>query len=366
LVASSSPLPPALGAVLDVTIAKVVFGGDGLARTAEGFVLFIPFTAEGDRARVRVVERKANHARAELVELVAPGPNREAAPCPYYARCGGCRYQHLSYAEELRLKESQVREAFARMAKMADIPLRPILASPRPYHYRNRITVHAESGRVGFRSVSGRELVDIRACLLALDEVNGALDDLRARRPLDGHYSLRSPSLPPSGFFQANHDLGDTLRKLVADALPEKGATLLEGYCGGGFFTATVAARFTQVIAVDNDPRTLRDAARLGLGHVSWREGDAADVLPGELRARRHKEVAVLLDPPREGLPTRLTEALGLDPVAHLTYVSCDPVTLARDARALAKSYRLASVQPIDLFPRTAQIECVTVWTGTQ
>jgi tRNA/tmRNA/rRNA uracil-C5-methylase (TrmA/RlmC/RlmD family) len=88
--------------------------------------------------------------------------------------------------------------------------------------------------------------------------------------------------------------------------------------------------------------------------------------LPGELRARRHKEVAVLLDPPREGLPTRLTEALGLDPVAHLAYVSCDPVTLARDARALAKSYRLASVQPIDLFPRTAQIECVTVWTGTQ
>jgi 23S rRNA (uracil1939-C5)-methyltransferase len=363
LVPSSSPTPPALGAILDVEIGKIVFGGDGLARTAEGFVLFVPFTAEGDRARVRVVERKTNHGRAELVELIAPGLNREPAPCPYYARCGGCRYQHLTYAEELRLKEAQVREAFARMGKMAEIPLRPIIPSPQPYHYRNRITVHAESGRVGFRSVNGRELVDIKACLLARDEVNGALEDLRARRPVDGHYSLRSPTLPPSGFFQANHDLGDTLRRLVADTLPEKGATLLEGYCGGGFFTGPVAARFTQVIAVDSDPRTLRDAARLGLGNVAWREGDAADILPGELRARRHEEVAVLLDPPREGLPTRLTEALCLDPVACLAYVSCDPVTLARDARSLAKSYRLISVQPIDLFPRTAQIECVTVWS---
>ena len=252
------------------------------------------------------------------------------------------------------------------MAKLTGIPLRPIIPSPQPYHYRNRITVHAESGRVGFRSVNGRELIDIKACLLARDEVNGALEGLRARGPVDGHYSLRSPALPPSGFFQANHDLGDTLRRLVADALPEKGATLLEGYCGGGFFTEPVAARFAQVLAVDNDPRTLRDAARLGLGNVTWREGDAADVLPEELRARRHEEVAVLLDPPREGLPTRLTEALCLDPVSHLTYVSCDPVTLARDARVLAKSYRLMSVQPLDLFPRTAQIECVTVWAGNQ
>jgi 23S rRNA (uracil1939-C5)-methyltransferase len=357
----SGPPPP--GTLLEVEIAKVVFGGDGLARAPEGFVIFVPFTAEGDRARVRVTERKASHARAELVELLSAGPNRETPPCPYYARCGGCRYQHVGYAEELRLKESQVREAFARTAKMTNVPVRPIIASPQPYHYRNRITVHAESGRVGFRSVNGRELVDIKACLLARDEVNAALEDLRSRGPADGHYSLRSPALPPSGFFQANHDLGGTLRDLVTSTMPEKGAVLLEGYCGGGFFTGPVAGRFKDVIAIDNDPRTLRDAARLRLENVSWQQGDAADALPEELRARRTGDVTVLVDPPREGLPVRLAEALCIDPVAHLTYVSCDPMTLARDARLLAKTYRLESVQPIDLFPRTAQIECITVWS---
>jgi len=324
----------------------------------------VPFTGEGERIRVRVTERKAHHGRAALVEVLQASAARETPPCPYYAHCGGCQYQHLSYAEECRLKEAQVREAFARVAKLPDAPVLPIVPSPEPYHYRNRITVHAEGGRIGFRSVGGRELVDIRACLLARDEVNEELTKLRAGSPTDGHYSLRDATVPPSGFFQANHALREPLRELIARALPPKGKTLLEGYCGGGFFTEAVAGRFEQVIAVDNDPRTLRDALRLGLKNVDWQQGDAAQALPEALRERAGQgaDLAVLLDPPREGLPVRLTEALCLDAVAHLVYVSCDPATLARDARILAKTYRLVSVQPIDLFPRTAQIECVSVW----
>jgi 23S rRNA (uracil1939-C5)-methyltransferase len=352
---------PSVGGVLEVRVEKIVFGGDGLAR-CEGLVLFIPFAAEGDRVRVRLVEKKRQHGRAQIVELLASGRGREAAPCPYYGRCGGCQYQHLTYEEECRLKEEQVREAFRRVGKFESAPILPIIPSPHPYHYRNRITVHAEPERLGFRSVGGRELVDIRECLIAREAVNRELTALRARRPAPGHYSLRDATVPPSGFFQANHDLQETLRALVSDSLPARGPALLEGYCGGGFFTEKIAARFDQVIAVDNDPRTLRDALRLGLPNVAWETGDAAFVLPEFLRAWSGRPVAVLVDPPREGLPVRVTEALGLNPAAALTYVSCDPATLARDARLLAPAYELVSVQPIDLFPRTAQIECVGRW----
>ncbi len=258
-----------------------------------------------------------------------------------------------------------MREAFARVGKLPDAPVLPIIASPSPYGYRNRITVHAEAGQIGFRGVNGRDLIDIRECLLARPAVNAELEKLRTSRQAEGHYSLRDSSVPPSGFFQANHDLREALRGLIAAALPQQGKTLLEGYCGGGFFTEVVAGRFEQVIAVDNDARTLRDAHRLALRNVEWRDADAAYVLPEELRALTEetgKETSVLVDPPREGLPVRLAEALCLDRVAHLVYVSCDPATLARDAKMLSKSYRLISVQPIDLFPRTAQIECVSVW----
>ncbi len=343
----------------------MIFGGDGLARINAGFVVFVPFAAEQDRLRVRLTERKAHHARAEIVEILQPGLGRENPPCLYYGRCGGCQYQHLTYAEECRLKENQVREAFTRVGKLPEAPILPLIPAPQPYGYRNRITVHAESGRIGFRGINGRDLIDIRECLLARPDVHAQLSRLRANRPVDGHYSLRDATVPPSGFFQANHDLRESLRDLIAKSLPERGATLLEGYCGGGFFTEIVAGRFQRVLAVDNDPRTLRDAHRLELPQVEWREGDVAFILPEELRALvgdSGKETSVLVDPPREGLPVRLAEALVLDPVAHLVYVSCDPATLARDARMLAKTYRLLSVQPIDLFPRTAQIECVSMW----
>jgi 23S rRNA (uracil1939-C5)-methyltransferase len=353
------------GDIIEVTIEKVIFGGDGLARTPQGFVIFVPFAAEGDQLRVKIIDRKAHHARGEIVEIVQPGRDRETAPCSYYARCGGCQYQHLSYAEECRLKENQVREAFARVGKLPDAPVLPIIPSPNPYGYRNRITVHAEAGRIGFRGVNGRDLIDIRECLLARPAVNAELERLRTSSQAEGHYSLRDSTVPPSGFFQANHDLREALRGLVASALPAQGKTLLEGYCGGGFFTEVVAGRFERVLGVDNDPRTLRDAHRLALTNVEWRDADAAYVLPEELRALTEatgKETSVLVDPPREGLPLRLAEALCLDKVATLVYVSCDPATLARDAKMLAKTYRLVSVQPIDLFPRTAQIECVSVW----
>ena len=343
--------------------------GTASSRLAQGFVIFVPVR---DRGRPRCAcaspTRKAHHA---------PGPDcgnppypvpvaPKIRPVPYYAKCGGCQYQHITYAEECRLKENQVREALARVGKLPDAPILPIIASPSAYGYRNRITVHAESGRIGFRSVTGRELVDIRECLLARPEVNAQLERLRGNRPADGHYSLRDATVPPSGFFQANHDLRETLRDLVAKDLPDHAPMLIEGYCGGGFFTETIAHRFQRVVAIDNDPRTLKDAHRLQLANVDWRESDAAFAVPDELcelTEAARAETSVLLDPPREGLPLRLTEALCLNPVARLTYISCDPATLARDARLLSKTYKLVSVQPIDLFPRTAQIECVSVWT---
>jgi 23S rRNA (uracil1939-C5)-methyltransferase len=351
--------------VIEVTIEKVIFGGDGLARLDQGFVVFVPFAAAGDRARMRIVERKAQHARGEIVEIIQPALTRESAPCPYYAHCGGCRYQHVTYGEELRLKQEQVREAFARVGKLPEAPVQAILPSPKPYGYRNRITVHAEGGRIGFRSVEGRELVDIRACLLARDEVNVQLTRLRESRPPEGHYSVRDSTVPRSGFFQANHELHERLRELVVDAMPDHAPVLLEAYCGGGYFTELLAPRFDRVIAIENDPRTLLDARRLPLAHVDWREADAAFALPEELAAlpeTLRDQAAVLVDPPREGLPVRLAEALCAYPAAHLVYVSCDPATLARDARMLSKTYRLVRVQPVDLFPRTAQIECVSVW----
>src|ERR1043165_973673 len=134
----------------------------------------------------------------------------------------------------------------ARIAKIPDPHVLYIIPSPDPYGYRNRITVHAEEGRIGFRSTDGRRLVDIRKCLLASEEVNASLTDLRRRRPRAGHYSLRAASIPQSAFHQANQLLLDQFCDATINLLPPlpPGATqnCLELYSGGGFFTQRLSA----------------------------------------------------------------------------------------------------------------------------
>lgn len=355
----NGPLRP--GQQIDLTIDSLALGGDGVARH-DGQVVFVPFVGAGERVRIKIVQAHRSFARGEVLQVLELSPHREVPPCPYYQTCGGCQYQHLTYAEELRWKENQVRETFRRLAKIPEIPLQPIIPCPSPYGYRNRITVHSNGQQIGFHQAGSSELVDIDQCLLADPAVNETLKHLRATRPTPGHYSLRHPSLPPSAFFQINQPLLEILTETVVQACAGSATRLVEGYCGGGFFTRRLAASFREVIAIENDARALRDAERLGLTHVTWHCGRVEDFLHGALQSGGGESTVVLVDPPREGLGDLARRALLDYPVQQVVYVSCDPATLARDAKALQEIYRLESVQPIDLFPRTAQIECVTKW----
>ena len=355
------------GALVTLAIDTLAFGGEGIGRH-EGRAVFVPFTAPGDVAEVRVRDVKKNFARAELVRVVTPGPHRTAAPCPYYGTCGGCQYQHLDPEEELRVKESQVGEALRRVGKIASPPVLPIIRSPQVYGYRNRITVHAAHGKVGFHRAGSRELVDIGHCLLAVPEVNEELATLRrGSKPQEGHFSLRAPGVPPSAFHQVNGLLLEPLRELVTAWTRGAGAEtrLVEGYCGGGFFTGALAGAFEKVWAIESDGRALRDARRLPAKNVQWIEGRVEEFLTGALTEAADGPVVVLVDPPREGLAPGAVAALRQRPPARIVYVSCDPATLARDLAALGANsadglYVLEQNQPFDMFPRTAQIETVT------
>src|SRR5687767_10808830 len=97
--------------VIEVTVEKVVYGGAGLARH-EGKVVFLPFTAAGDRVKAQVVEQKKNFIRASVVEILEPGPDRQVPPCPHFGSCGGCQWQHLEYSRQLETKRAILEEIF--------------------------------------------------------------------------------------------------------------------------------------------------------------------------------------------------------------------------------------------------------------
>src|SRR4030095_14438430 len=182
--------------VVDLKIEDIAFGGKGVGRE-QGKAVFVPYTIEDELVSAEIVRKKKQFAEAELVEVKESSPNRVVPQCPYFGRCGGCAYQHIDYQHQLAIKWRQVRDALQRIGKLKDVPMRPIIPSPRQYAYRNRITVHAQDGVVGFFRCDSHRSVGTERCPSSRDQVNNALAALRAQEYVrDGHYTLRSASEP--------------------------------------------------------------------------------------------------------------------------------------------------------------------------
>jgi 23S rRNA (uracil1939-C5)-methyltransferase len=176
---------PKRGDEIEVTVDDLAFGGRGVART-DGFVVFTPDTAPGDRVTVKLRKVRRRFGEADLVEVLAPGPARITPPCPFVPDCGGCRLQHITYDEVLEAKRVQVAEHLARIGGLEGIDVLPADPALERFGYRNKMEYSAAPGpdgelRLGFHR-RGRwdEVVDIDACMLATEVGNIARESVRA------------------------------------------------------------------------------------------------------------------------------------------------------------------------------------------
>lgn len=354
--------------IVDLTIEDIAFGGKGVARE-NGQVIFIPFTIEGEKISAKTVREKKQFAEAELVDLRESSPHRVQPECPYFGRCGGCSYQHIDYEHQLAIKWRQVRDVLRRIGKLKDIPMRPIVPSPTAYGYRNRITVHAQDGVIGFFLRDSHSLLDIERCPIAMDEVNRALADLRAQHVRDGHFTLRSER-GPRIFSQTNDAVASALRELVVKMIPTDQELLIDAYCGAGFLAKALLDKFQRVIGIDWDRFAIEVATKNASPKEIYIAGDIEVELRGALesaatsqslrvgtRATTPENTTVIVDPPASGLTANIRKALVDRAPATLIYISCNPPTLARDLAELQQTFAISSVTPIDMFPQTAEIE---------
>ena len=342
---------------LQLTISDIAFGGKGVARH-DGKVFFVPFTAPGDVVTARVTKDKKKFAEAELIAVEQPSPDRVEAPCPYFGRCGGCSYQHLDYGSQLIIKERQVEQTLRRVGRFAEVPMRPIIAAPEPFGYRNRIRVHVAGGIAGFFAHDAHSIVDVGECAIASPEVNQALRRLRTAAVRDGDYSLRASGGGPY-FEQTNTGVTRALLALVESLVSRGHSLLVDAYCGAGLFAKKLAPLFDQVVGIEENANAVERAMRSAEPSERYVAGDVAELLGDILSAHDTARTTVILDPPAIGVVSRVTDILlGARP-AEILYISCNPATLARDLAALAGTYRLSSVTPLDMFPQTAEIEVV-------
>ena len=351
-----SPVDRIWGLETTIIIERMAYGGAGVGRLEDGRVCFVHGTLPGERVLVHVYKAKKNFAEGDLLEVLEASPRRIIPRCRVFGECGGCSYQHVDYAAQLEFKTSQVSDVLKRIGGLLDVEVHPMIASPLSWGYRNRISVHAEGGRIGFYHKKSHSLVDVKMCPIASEEVNAELNALRDSRPRqDCRITLREPH-GSRGFSQVNNGAA----ALLADVVEEfagSGQALVDAYCGAGFFSKRLRAHFAVVTGIEWSEGAIRHAREDASENETYLAGSVENHILTVLGGVPLDQSALIVDPPAEGLSPDVVAAILDKPPQTLVYVSCDPSTFARDAKKLSLKYKLDSVQPVDMFPQTAEIE---------
>lgn len=382
---------------------KLVYGGEGLARL-NGRVVFTPFVLPGERVRARARQEKPGLIRADTLEVVDAAPERVAAPCPYFGRCGGCHYQHAPYDYQLALKQRILAEELRRLGKI-EIGSEIALVAGEPWGYRNRAQLHVQDGRLGYREARSHRLCAIDHCPISsprINEVIGTLvrmmrdhrwprfvrsievftderevqiNVLDTDRPVARRFfewcAEEIPGVVPgaldyegrfrvssNSFFQVNRFLA---QRLVEAAIGNaEGELALDLYAGVGLFSLPLAGRFRNVVAIESGGGAVRDlqfnAERAGLDNIRAEQRTAEEFLA----SNEEQADFILLDPPRSGIGKAVVQQLSELRPRRLTIVACDPATLARDLAGLtAAGFQLEKLTLLDLFPQTFHLETV-------
>ena len=370
-------MPIKTGDNLTLTIHDIAFGGEGVARV-DDFVVFVPFVHVGEVVEAEVTEVKKNFARAKLVRVVTPSPERVQPACRYFAACGGCQYQHIDYAAQLRIKHKQITDLFERIGKISPDKIAPVVPCPQPYGYRNRIMIRSQWNKpeqklnIGFIRWDGGLVEDITECKIAEPALNEQILHVRKNPPPKGGIKVvlrvqpEGWEVPPDSFFQNNFFLLPKLVETVGAALKSAGARyLVDVFCGVGFFGIELAEHVESFVGVEFDRMAIKaarqNAAARNITNGEFVAGAVEDLLPGLLIRFTPGATSVLLDPPRKGCWPQTLQLLRETKPAQVIYVSCHPATMARDLNLLCADgvFELARVTPLDMFPQTQHVECV-------
>ena len=356
---------------------------------------------------------KQRPPRVWITEIHSPSPLRVSAPCPVFGTCGGCQLQHMQYEAQLEWKRSIVQHLLRDIGGFEHPPLLATVPCDVPWHYRNHMRFSVNrAGQPGLTARGTHRVLPLVNCPIAHEQINHALEVLSqhlnpqpqvlvrcgassgqmliqptqpedvaqklAQMGLDLHTETMDEILSdeifrirPSSFFQTNTAQAEKMAQMVLQGLlslhehseeQAKKLIVVDAYCGVGTFALLLARHVGKVIAIEESASAIKDA------QWNLRDVENVEILKGKVEAVLPNIAAgldgLVIDPPRAGCQQVVLDALIQHPVASIVYVSCDPSTLARDLNILCHvhpTYRLRSVQPLDMFPQTAHIECVTV-----
>ena len=391
-----------------VEIEKLDHQGRGISKI-NGKVIFIPNAYIGEIVEVEVIKDTKKYMEGKVTKYIKTSSDRVKYNCPYYNECGGCNIAHISYEKQLEFKKNTVIDILKRYANLDINP--NICESEDKIHYRNKVVMHIKNGKMGIYQENSRDLVPVDKCLLLNEEMNktlwafsiglenlnlnsiairsngsntiikvkgnekllknstmfyvkNSILDKQATATLNenaivfklGKYKY---AVTIDSFFQVNTkqaiNLYNKVRKYVGK---EKIDTALDLYCGTGTIGIYISDLCNKVVGIEINKDSIMCANYNKLlnkvDNIEFIEGDVSTVINNKMTPD-----LIIVDPPRSGLDNKTISTIKEIKPKKLIYVSCNPMTLARDIKKLSEEYNLNNIELFDMFPNTYHVECV-------
>ena len=392
-----------------VKIEKLDHFGRGICYV-DGKICFVEDTLPGEDVKIKITLEKKKYMLGRVKDFYSVSSDRVDDLCPYKDKCGGCDLSHLSYKMENEYKCLKVKEILKKYADVDEVLVEDV-SFGEEYNYRNKITLHGDHNIIGYYKKNSNDIVPINKCLLVDEKINHiinvinmmssdneykdiiirvsndseevlisitgkvkgyeVLEDLcdsliindeviKGERCIMSFIGEKKFIISDKGFFQVNKTLTERLYNEVLNIVKEvKPKKVLDLYCGCGTIGIYISDYVDEVIGVEVFKESIENAKKNKKLNNCHNIRFICDKVENVIDNIKDNTDLVIVDPPRGGLDKTSIDVLLSMNVNNLVYVSCDPVTLARDIKLLKEKYDVVSVKPFNMFSKTYHVECV-------
>lgn len=394
---------------IELNITKLDHHGRGIAYL-DGKIVFVENALPGEKVLVKITNDEKKFMEAKVVEYLEKSNNRVKSKCPYYLECGGCHLRHMSYSDTLDFKKNKVREILEKYAGI--LPNIEVIKNPKKDFYRNKIELKIQDGIVGFYKKNSHDIVELDRCLNAEDAINSFLLNIDMLGIKNGEVVIKSNyngeliivinaidanvniealrnkhkivgiilndkilfgtesfieivdnmffKESYNSFFQVNRNINLELFKLIKENIDD-GSIVLDLCSGVGTLSIVASEKAKEVYAIEIVENAVKDAlinAKMNKkDNINFMLGDAFKLID----KIKDDIDTIIVDPPRSGLNRESLESILKIVPKKMIYISCDPLTLARDLKVLKSKYEVKKFYLLDMFSYTYHVETVMV-----
>lgn len=398
-------------------VEKLDHEGRGVIR--QGKVIFVENALPNELVEIKILKEKKNYIEAESIKIENPSKDRCNPNCKYFNNCGGCNLLHMNYESTLNFKENKIKEIIYKFLK-EDIKINKIIPTIEPFNYRNKATFHVKQ-QVGYYKKNSNEIINIDNCNLVDNSINEILKNIkeinlnniyeiiiRKSKYIDNsmiiikvnkdinekeiieklngivtsiiiyqnkkyktiygsNYILEQMNefkfkISEDSFFQVNTKTAISLYEKVVEYIkPKENENILDLYCGTGTIGIFLSKKAKKVTGIEINKSAIKNAIENAkINNINNIEFICKDSSKAVLELKEQFD-KIVVDPPRAGLDSNTIKFLKESKAKKIVYVSCDPVTLARDLNLLKENYNIKEITPVDMFPYTHHVETVSL-----